>query len=231
MTDVKGPTAHQPMPVPNDRAAIADLVIDDLRERKRYGTSKYGTPLQAGNGRDPLVDAYQESIDKTQYLRQAIEERPLWDRLYAAAVRYLNDAHKIGAKKPSELDVAVHELQRSGVRLPVVDAAEPLAGTYNPIPLDLTDPRLAYLLDPKAHVDESVVIWEREYREKNGHLDGCTRCQNGLHWQCHGCSCPCSMVSLGIEDERFKSWVADVRAIGPYELLDPKERALVGDDA
>lgn len=23
-------------------------------------------------------------------------------------------------------------------------------------------------------------------------LDGCRRCQDGKHWECHGCTCPCS---------------------------------------
>lgn len=91
---------------------------------------------------------------------------------------------------------------------------------YNPIPLDLTDPRLAYLLDPTADVDEDDVVWEREYREKEGRLDGCTRCQNGLHWQCHGCSCPCSTaapwVKYSSDSETYAAWVASVRAIGPW---------------
>lgn len=39
------------------------------------GRARYGTPLQAGNGRDALVDAYQEALDLCVYLRQAIEER------------------------------------------------------------------------------------------------------------------------------------------------------------
>lgn len=65
----------QPPPVPNDRPAIVDLVIADMVERKRIGIERYGTPLQAHNGRDALVDAYQEALDLTMYLRQAIEER------------------------------------------------------------------------------------------------------------------------------------------------------------
>lgn len=81
----------QRMPTPNDQPAIADLVIDDLRERKRMGTEKYGTPLQAFNGRDPLVDAYQESIDQTQYLRQAIDERAA---LMAAVRRVTSQAEE-----------------------------------------------------------------------------------------------------------------------------------------
>lgn len=41
----------------------------------KFGRRKYGTPLQPFNGRDPLVDAYQEVLDLAVYLRQAIWER------------------------------------------------------------------------------------------------------------------------------------------------------------
>jgi len=44
-------------------------------ERDQIGREKYGVPLQAGNGRDPLVDLYQEILDAAVYIRQAIEER------------------------------------------------------------------------------------------------------------------------------------------------------------
>jgi hypothetical protein len=65
----------QPPPVPNDRPAIWPLVIADCEERHRLGVERYGTPLQPFNGREPLVDAYQEQLDKLAYLRQEIEER------------------------------------------------------------------------------------------------------------------------------------------------------------
>ena len=83
----------QQMPEKNDRPAIQDLVIASLRDlptvyddvtrnaviadieaRKAIGLKKYGTLLQAFNGRDALVDAYQEALDLMQYLRQAVEE-------------------------------------------------------------------------------------------------------------------------------------------------------------
>ena len=43
--------------------------------RDHLGEEKYGTRLQAFNGRDPLVDAYQEILDMSVYVRQEIEER------------------------------------------------------------------------------------------------------------------------------------------------------------
>ena len=65
----------QPPPKQNTGTPIWDLVIADMEERNRIGTEKYGTPLQSHNGRDALVDAYQEILDAAVYLRQAIEER------------------------------------------------------------------------------------------------------------------------------------------------------------
>lgn len=72
-------TEEQPPPVPSDRAAVWDLVIADMEERDRIGTARYGTPLQPFNGRDPLIDAYQEALDLVVYLRQAIYERDHFD--------------------------------------------------------------------------------------------------------------------------------------------------------
>jgi len=71
----RGANNAEPPPVRNDGPAVWDLVIADMNERNRVGTEKYGTPLQAHNGRDALVDAYQEALDLAVYLRQAIEER------------------------------------------------------------------------------------------------------------------------------------------------------------
>lgn len=75
MKDNRIAADHQPDPVPNASRPIWDLVIEDMRARDTTGRLRYGTPLQAHNGRDPLVDAYQEALDLVVYLRQAIAER------------------------------------------------------------------------------------------------------------------------------------------------------------
>lgn len=67
--------AGQPLPAPNATTPILDLVQADIAARDRVGRAKYGTPLQAGNGRDALRDAYEEALDLAFYLRQAIAER------------------------------------------------------------------------------------------------------------------------------------------------------------
>ena len=71
MSDV----VDQPPPVANTSTPIWDFVIEDMRQRDHVGRQRYGTPLQAGNGRDALVDAYQEALDLVVYLKQAIVER------------------------------------------------------------------------------------------------------------------------------------------------------------
>lgn len=84
------PIADQPPPMVNANPAIWPLVIadvgilgapgicalvqKDMEERHQVGIERYGTPLQPFNGRDALVDAYQEALDKTVYLRQALLE-------------------------------------------------------------------------------------------------------------------------------------------------------------
>lgn len=65
----------QNKPIPNSNPHITDLVIEDMKKRKEEGIRRYGVPLQAGNGRDALQDAYEEALDLCQYIRQYIEER------------------------------------------------------------------------------------------------------------------------------------------------------------
>lgn len=76
----------QPTPKPTGGPSIHDLVIADLMaqglhdlaagiaDRKALGLAKYGTILQAGNGREAGLDAYQEAADLVCYARQDVEE-------------------------------------------------------------------------------------------------------------------------------------------------------------
>lgn len=65
---------HEPDPIPGEKIVL-DLVIKDLNDRAQVGKEKYGTFLMTKNGRDALMDAYQEALDLVMYLRQVIEER------------------------------------------------------------------------------------------------------------------------------------------------------------
>lgn len=69
---------------------ITPLVCEDLMRRSKMGEAKYGTVLRADNGRNPLVDAYQETLDHACYLRQAMEEESEAQRI----VRELRDLWK-----------------------------------------------------------------------------------------------------------------------------------------
>lgn len=73
MSDVRDPATDQALPVVNDRPFIQDLVIADIEERKQHGIRKYGTALQSGNGRDMLLDAYEEALDLAIYLRGLLD--------------------------------------------------------------------------------------------------------------------------------------------------------------
>ena len=67
--------SKQPQPKASSSPSIWRIVIGDMVERSNVGIQRYGVPLQANNGRDMLVDAYQEALDLAVYLRGAIFER------------------------------------------------------------------------------------------------------------------------------------------------------------
>ena len=65
----------QPIPTINKNPVIQNLVINDMHERLSLGIERYGTGLQANNGRDMLRDAYEEALDLCVYLRGVMYER------------------------------------------------------------------------------------------------------------------------------------------------------------
>jgi hypothetical protein len=54
---------------------IFDKVISDLKGRDQLGHASYGGPMLPNDGRDSLVEAYEEALDLAMYLRKAIAER------------------------------------------------------------------------------------------------------------------------------------------------------------
>jgi hypothetical protein len=70
----KDASKKEPMPIVG-KDAILPLVINDLKQRNYVGIKKYGTTLESHNGRDALMDAYQEILDAAMYLRQLLAER------------------------------------------------------------------------------------------------------------------------------------------------------------
>ena len=67
-------TILQPPPT-GDGQVVLTKVLSDIQSRAEFGKAKYGTYLRTNNGRDALMDAYQEAIDLVMYLGQAIMER------------------------------------------------------------------------------------------------------------------------------------------------------------
>lgn len=78
--------AARPEPPPvhvDDAPSVHDLlcarlgpgpIADDIQARKAFGMAKYGTILQAHNGRNARVDALQEVYDAMVYCEQAAIE-------------------------------------------------------------------------------------------------------------------------------------------------------------
>lgn len=65
-----------PQSSPNQgKVSVVPLVMEDLYKRQLFGLKKYGTVLKTENGRDALVDAYQEALDLCCYLKQVLLER------------------------------------------------------------------------------------------------------------------------------------------------------------
>lgn len=69
-------TGAQPAPERTKYSqSVTDAVVKDLQDRREHGKAKYGTELMSHNGRDAMVDAYQEALDLVMYFKQALMER------------------------------------------------------------------------------------------------------------------------------------------------------------
>ena len=67
--------SSQPNPSVNNNPIIQELVMEDMKGRLALGIERYGTGLQVNNGRDMLLDAYEEVLDLAVYLRGMMYER------------------------------------------------------------------------------------------------------------------------------------------------------------
>lgn len=63
----------EPPPVDGEKIVVDEL-IKDLHHRKQFGFGKYGTYLMSNNGRNALVDLYQELLDAVIYCKQIMIE-------------------------------------------------------------------------------------------------------------------------------------------------------------
>lgn len=74
MSDERNADEDQAAPIVNNKLFVQQMVISDIEDRMNFGIKKYGTALQAGNGRSMLFDAYEEVLDLVIYLRGCLEE-------------------------------------------------------------------------------------------------------------------------------------------------------------
>lgn len=61
----------QPLPLGNDLPSMHEKAIDALRDRLELGKKRYGQPLQPANGRNAILDAFEEALDGAAYGAQA----------------------------------------------------------------------------------------------------------------------------------------------------------------
>jgi hypothetical protein len=54
---------------------ICSLVLTDIETRRAVGMERYGVPLTPNNGKDALMESYEEALDLIIYLRQYIYEQ------------------------------------------------------------------------------------------------------------------------------------------------------------
>jgi hypothetical protein len=66
-------TMQQPSPSGSGED-VAAIVCADIEARVAKGEQTYGQRLQTNNGRDAMIDAYQEALDLAIYLRQHISQ-------------------------------------------------------------------------------------------------------------------------------------------------------------
>lgn len=71
---MKIPGTHKNPPPKFQGVEVTPLVIKDLEERAKLGAEKYGGSLHSDDGRNTLIDLYQELLDAVEYIRSLIEQ-------------------------------------------------------------------------------------------------------------------------------------------------------------
>lgn len=79
--------SEQQMPQPNNNQSVHDIAIRRIEERKQLGIERYGTILQAFNGRSADRDLSEELLDAVMYEIQREEEtKVLYEALIYSAM-------------------------------------------------------------------------------------------------------------------------------------------------
>ena len=77
------PNTPEPAPQQSDALAAWDLVLQDIKERDANGVAKYGRRLTPQDGRNSVVDLYQELLDAVVYLRKWLYEKAAYEKTIA----------------------------------------------------------------------------------------------------------------------------------------------------
>lgn len=72
-SDQRQATKKEPAPKGTGKKVINEVVMD-LKARSCMGEKKYGTPLRTFNGRNAMMDLYQELLDSVMYAKQVLIE-------------------------------------------------------------------------------------------------------------------------------------------------------------
>ena len=115
MSDQPNPTPNQNPPVfvsavaavrrARRSLALPAAILTGILDRSIVGRERYGTDLQAGNGRDAGRDCWEEALDAVMYATQAVIEaqtpgdRERWRAVQARALD-LADAVAIARRLP-----------------------------------------------------------------------------------------------------------------------------------
>jgi len=106
--------SSQPPPIVHDGPFVKDRVLADIEELCGRRAEKYGSHLQAHNGRDALQDAYEEALDMALYLKQAIMERDGatstygWWQVYRHLFQQLVDDHGLSPNEAAGILESAH---------------------------------------------------------------------------------------------------------------------------
>jgi hypothetical protein len=107
MSDVRDSATDQPLPKPGKKLVQERLIgfirgehfsndvsfeiTSGIEQRRELGIKKYGTPVQTFNGRDALLDAWQESLDLLTYIYQLDLEEGGWEETLHRVIVVVED--------------------------------------------------------------------------------------------------------------------------------------------
>ncbi len=104
---------------PIDFKNTKELVLEDMRGRSAYGLEFYKHPLRPHDGRDVMMDPYQEALDLAVYLRKAIAEGNGWAvSMYKRTLEMLLELRTMIAMRDDEVErnaATVHDEKPAAV--------------------------------------------------------------------------------------------------------------------